>query len=160
MFYLPIQELVCFFPFKHGPSGGRFPSLAMGPPVLIFLGNHKDVKYYSKMFVLLLQPFPPPSPPTRRVRPTSGPSPSPPALAGCGFSLSPTRATVAKASKFHMSPTMVSHHQHSSHSDSWARFKFKNRLLLGSSCESPSSLFLLLLFMLPSAVIQQDPLIF
>lgn len=138
MFYLPIQELVCFFPFKHGPSGGRFPSLAMGPPVLIFLGNHKDVKYYSKMFVLLLQPFPPPSPPTRRVRPTSGPSPSPPALAGCGFSLSPTRATVAKASKFHMSPTMVSHHQHSSHSDSWARFKFKNRLLLGSSCESPS----------------------
>lgn len=57
--------------------------------------------------VLFLQPFPPPLPPMRHVRPMRGPSPSPLVLASCGFSSSPMRATAAKASKFHMSPMMV-----------------------------------------------------
>lgn len=55
------------------------------------------------------QLFPHRSPPTRRVRPTNDPSPSPLAPASCGFSLSPTRATAAKASRSHTSRTMVGH---------------------------------------------------
>lgn len=78
-------------------------------------------KRSSKTIVLFLQPLPPPSPPMRPVRRMSGPSPSPPALVSYGFSLSPTRATAAKASRFLMSPMMVSHHQH-------------RRLLNKSSC--------------------------
>lgn len=66
---------------------------------------------FSKMKLFFLQPFPPPSPRTRRVRRMSGPSPSPLALASFGFSLSPMRATVAKGSKYRMSHTMVSYHE-------------------------------------------------
>lgn len=73
--------------------------------------SSKDVERSSKRVVLFLQPLPPPSPPMRPVRRTSGPSPSPLAPVSYGFSLSPTRATAARASKFHMSPMMVSHHQ-------------------------------------------------
>lgn len=60
------------------------------------------------MVAPFLQPFPPPSPPTRRVRPMSGPSPSRLALESSGFSLSPTRETVPKGSKFPTSLMMVS----------------------------------------------------
>lgn len=76
---------------------------------IIVLQNSKDVEEnFYNIFLLFLQPCPPPSPPTRRVRPMSVPSPSLLALASSGSSSSPTRVTVAKASKFHMSPMMVS----------------------------------------------------
>lgn len=66
------------------------------------------------IFVLFLQPIPPPSPLMRRVRPMSDRLPSPLGPASSGSSLSPMRGTVAKASKFHTLPMTVSQVQHSS----------------------------------------------
>lgn len=57
-----------------------------------------------------LQPPPHQSPPMRRARPTSGPSPLPPAPANSGSSSNPTKPTVAKGFKCPMSPMTVRHH--------------------------------------------------
>lgn len=53
---------------------------------------------------------PPPSPPTRRVRPTSGPSPSPLDPDASGSTSSPTRSTAPGASRSPTSPTTVCEH--------------------------------------------------
>lgn len=53
---------------------------------------------------------PPPSPPTRRVRRTSGPSPSPLDPGGSGSTSSPTRSTAPGASRSPTSPTTVCEH--------------------------------------------------
>lgn len=53
---------------------------------------------------------PRPSPPTRRVRPTSGPSPSRPDPDGSGSTSSPTRSTAPEASRSPTSPMMVREH--------------------------------------------------
>lgn len=82
------------------------------------------------MFVLFLQPTLPPSLPMRHVRPMSDRLPSHLALASSGFNSSPTRAIVAKASKFHMSLTMVSHSEHKS--DGWVGSNIMYRLPLVS----------------------------
>lgn len=75
------------------------------------VGGYRKWLFVTLACVRPCQGRPRPSPPTRRVRPTSDPSPSRPDPDGSGSTSSPTRSTAPEASRSPTSPTMVCEHR-------------------------------------------------
>lgn len=92
----PFSDWICQFLIFYSP-------ITANTSVFFLLQcNCSQRSLFAYINILLLQLFPIPWPPTRRVRLTSVPSPSPPVPKGSGYSSGLTRETAGKGSKSHM----------------------------------------------------------